>query len=664
MKVLLVEDARGMRKLILAMLRSHGYTDVDEAVNGKEAWQQIRYRPPDLLLTNWGMPVMDGIELVRKVRQDALLGEMPIVMFTARSAKEDVVCALQAGVDAYVAKPFTPPQLQAKITSIMGKRSLQRIQDLLGNQDRGQADSNDPVVILAEGAITVPHLRALEQKETLAFLCQAAAAIKHANSSNTDVHLCYVLENNTRNVAARLRALGSRARLLIVAADLPGGGVTLARLVGANWGSSVAVFLVSRTSGEISAKVRSALEHLGVTVFQRHLDALDSEAMEGLLNEYVLAPMRSGVSSALPAPEEIRQRLESDIRTMVSLPVLPQVYHDITALDKRRDSDIREWIEAIETDPLSRAQVIRRAHSPVYGFRGEISDTNKAVILLGKNAIKEIIVSGTVRRSFEGIEEHGFDMEDFWLHSVGVAFAAQALSFPLDKSAWTPDQEQQFEEMGLGDDAVALLQRLALYGRLATDPEDDPFVSGMMHDIGKVALIQSYPGLYKMIIDELDTGGWRSPMLSAEQSVAGGADHTVVGRILSQSWKLGDSLVAAVEKHHAPGSDRSISLLALADFIGGGIFAYPKTARFPMVQLLDAGYESDPSPAAPAEQVDADEQETATDSTPAGLEAAAQAFLPEGLLEQLELPFDDLLAVGRALAPSIRKRAGSLHSSQ
>ena len=140
----------------------------------------------------------------------------------------------------------------------------------------------------------------------------------------------------------------------------------------------------------------------------------------------------------LPSPKEIRKRIENDIRNMVDLLALPQVYNQIVALDKDPESEMQDWVSAVETDPLSAAQVIRRSRSPMYGFQGEINEVGKAVVLLGKNTVKEMVVAGALKRSFEGIQEQGFSVEAYWLHSVGIAIASRILAFPLDQKAWTP----------------------------------------------------------------------------------------------------------------------------------------------------------------------------------------------------------------------------------
>jgi len=675
MKAILVEDAKGMRKLLHTMLRKIGFDDVVEAGDGKQAWDALLQQPVDLLLTDWNMPIMDGIQLVEKVRSASDFEELPILMFTARSAKEDVVRALQAGVDTYITKPFTPQQLKIKIRSIMGKRSQRQIVDIISRQDVIDLEANNPLVIFGEGAVTLQQLQVSENQDIMRFLSRAVGSLNSINALTGDLGLGYLLENSSSDVAKRIAVLKERVKMLMLSTDLPGGGVTLARLVRINRQASLAVFIVCKARNEIPTKARFGLEHLGINIFERN--GIDSEALEQLINEYVVAPMREGAPSVLPTPEEIRQRLENDIRTMVTLPVLPQVYHQIVALDRDRDSDIQDWIDAIEADPLSRAQVIRRSRSPIYGFQGEIDETSKAVILLGKNTVKEIIVAGTVRRTFEGVEEEGFSIDDYWFHSVGVALTARLLNFPLDENTWTPEQRKDAEEFQLSEEQTEALKKVNLGERLLLKPDQDPFIGGMMHDIGKVALIQGYPGLFKMIVDDLTMKSWNSPMRFAEEMVAGGADHCLVGRILAQSWKLGDHLTQAVELHHNPGAeDYFAQFVALANFIGGGIYTYPKQAAFPMTKLLQEGGEaSAPEEGKEGEEGKPQAAEEKEEGSPEGEKAAnppdapsdplesARLFLPEGLLERLEIELGDLIDLGRLLAPTVRRLAEDLRKS-
>ena len=90
MKVLLVEDDQGMRKLVSTMLQGMGFTEIIEAKDGAEGWKRLAQYDVDLVLTDWNMPIMDGIELVGKIRQAPGYAALPILLFTARTTKEDV----------------------------------------------------------------------------------------------------------------------------------------------------------------------------------------------------------------------------------------------------------------------------------------------------------------------------------------------------------------------------------------------------------------------------------------------------------------------------------------------------------------------------------------------------------------------------------------------
>ena len=167
-----------------------------------------------------------------------------------------------------------------------------------------------------------------------------------------------------------------------------------------------------------------------------------------------------------------------------------------------------------------------------------------------------------------------------------------------------------------------------------------------MHDIGKVALVQSYPGLFSVIVQDLNLKSWKMPMNVAENQVAGGDHHMLVGRILAESWKLGEDLCQIIEQHHAPNSEaRFPQLVTLANFVGGGIYPYPKQAEFPMVQLLR------------------DQPEGTAEVEPSHHEDSLSQFLPESLLEQFEIQLDDLLALARHLAPTVRRLAEEMRKS-
>lgn len=117
MKFLVVDDSPTMRRIVNNSLKGLGYTDVVEAEDGKDALAKIE--GIEFIITDWNMPNMTGLEFTRSVRADEKYKNLPILMVTTRGVKEDIVEALQAKVNNYVVKPFTPTVLKEKIDQIL-----------------------------------------------------------------------------------------------------------------------------------------------------------------------------------------------------------------------------------------------------------------------------------------------------------------------------------------------------------------------------------------------------------------------------------------------------------------------------------------------------------------------------------------------------------------
>ena len=120
MKCLVVDDSAITRRILVNSLRTIGFTKIVEAVDGKQALE-VCTADVDIVVTDWNMPGMPGVELVRSLRANTELAGIPVLLITARSGKEDVIEAAAAGVDGYVIKPFTPEVLKAKIEEVMGR---------------------------------------------------------------------------------------------------------------------------------------------------------------------------------------------------------------------------------------------------------------------------------------------------------------------------------------------------------------------------------------------------------------------------------------------------------------------------------------------------------------------------------------------------------------
>ncbi|MBI4698361.1 MAG: chemotaxis response regulator CheY [Nitrospirae bacterium] len=118
MKVLVVDDFSTMRRIVKNLLKQIGFENIEEAEDGAQAYSKLKGGGFGLVVSDWNMPNMDGLELLKKVRSDAELKDMPILMVTAEAEKEKVVLAIQAGVNNYVVKPFTGEILKDKLDKV------------------------------------------------------------------------------------------------------------------------------------------------------------------------------------------------------------------------------------------------------------------------------------------------------------------------------------------------------------------------------------------------------------------------------------------------------------------------------------------------------------------------------------------------------------------
>ncbi len=123
MKVLVVDDMSTMRRIVKNVLKQIGYTSVEEAPDGQEALKKLKGGGFGLVVTDWNMPVMTGLELLKAIRADVELKTLPVLMVTAEAQKENIIEAIQAGVSNYVVKPFTAEALLEKLTKVFAKKT-------------------------------------------------------------------------------------------------------------------------------------------------------------------------------------------------------------------------------------------------------------------------------------------------------------------------------------------------------------------------------------------------------------------------------------------------------------------------------------------------------------------------------------------------------------
>lgn len=118
MKILVVDDMSTMRRIVKNILKQLGFSNMEEAENGQEALNKLRADSYGFVVSDWNMPVMPGIEMLRTIRADEKLKHIPVLMVTAEAQKENLIEAIQAGVNNYIVKPFTAETMQEKIGKI------------------------------------------------------------------------------------------------------------------------------------------------------------------------------------------------------------------------------------------------------------------------------------------------------------------------------------------------------------------------------------------------------------------------------------------------------------------------------------------------------------------------------------------------------------------
>lgn len=124
MKFLVVDDFSTMRRIVRNLLKELGFTNVDEAEDGVVALSKLRGGNFQFVVSDWNMPNMTGIDLLKAIRADAELKHLPVMMVTAEAKKENIIQAAQAGANGYVVKPFTAATLEEKLNKIFEKLGM------------------------------------------------------------------------------------------------------------------------------------------------------------------------------------------------------------------------------------------------------------------------------------------------------------------------------------------------------------------------------------------------------------------------------------------------------------------------------------------------------------------------------------------------------------
>jgi two-component system chemotaxis response regulator CheY len=124
MKFLVVDDFSTMRRIIINLLKQLGNYTFKEAENGEQALQLLLNEDFDFVISDWNMPIMDGLTLLKTIRSNEKIKNIPVLMVTAEAKKENIIAAAQAGADGYIVKPFNAQTLDEKLNKIKQKRNM------------------------------------------------------------------------------------------------------------------------------------------------------------------------------------------------------------------------------------------------------------------------------------------------------------------------------------------------------------------------------------------------------------------------------------------------------------------------------------------------------------------------------------------------------------
>lgn len=124
MSILVVDDFPTMRRIVRSLLKELGFTNVEEAEDGQDALNKLRNGGFEFVVTDWNMPNLDGVEMLKTIRDEEALKHLPVLMVTAEAKKENIIAAAQAGANGYIVKPFTAATLEEKLNKIFEKLGM------------------------------------------------------------------------------------------------------------------------------------------------------------------------------------------------------------------------------------------------------------------------------------------------------------------------------------------------------------------------------------------------------------------------------------------------------------------------------------------------------------------------------------------------------------
>lgn len=633
MRVLVIEDQVKVGGVLVKLLEKWNI-EASLARDCEEARAEIYGSAIDVVVADLVLEKETSLGLVAELRESDRYRSLPVVLVSGKAGKEDIVEASRLGINGFLAKPFEPTQLRKAILQAYKQRGQasrqQQIKEIWDKRTAQVEDVTSPLIVFAEPVQAAKDLLDPANRHAADYLIAAYASIDKCNQEQPNLGASYVIESRASDILVHLGkgAAMQWVKAIFLSCRCQGNAAVMSRILRINTGKALGLYLVYDHKSEVTDSQKQGLQKLGVKVVSR--SAIVAK-LDDLMSLHLRGKKPSGDSverTEALSPKEIRGRISSDIEQMTTLPPLPQVFEKISTWSRDPKSDLMDWIPVIEVEPMVCATILRHANSAAVGFSGEITEVGRAVVLLGKQTVAGLVASESMRKAFTAVQEMGFNLEEFWLHNVSVGFAAHLLSLPVTADGGAGDgQSESLAGVGLDPESLEVIQSIDLPRRLRLEPWSPAFVAGSMHDIGKGVMAHSYPGLYPLLVEQLQSKDWSVPMLAVEEEVAGGLTHPVAGETLMRSWGLADQLGNTVLSHHEPGSEDGLTfLVAIADVVGQVLYPFPRTAAYPLAAAIEAGSLSE-----------------------------VKQFLPEGFYDQPLLSADDLVNLVKATRRRVRE---------
>ncbi|MBI5360118.1 MAG: HDOD domain-containing protein [Planctomycetes bacterium] len=250
-------------------------------------------------------------------------------------------------------------------------------------------------------------------------------------------------------------------------------------------------------------------------------------------------------------PLSQQERIKKVVSHIIGLPTLPVMLANINRLMMNPRTSAKEVAQLISSDPTITSKILRVVNSSFYGFPSRITTITHAIVILGFNTIKSIILSSSIFDAFKGgTNEQRFNREEFWKHSIACGTAAKVVAKHAGLSA--------LEEF---------------------------FIAGLLHDVGKIIIDQHFHNEFMRILDIVDQKDCL--MYKAEEEVLG-VTHAELGAWLFEKWNLSKNFVESTSKHHNPvlatENPKYTAVIHLADIVVRSIqIGYPGDHKIPVI---------------------------------------------------------------------------------